>query len=303
MKTRLTSLILLVLMGAAWGLQFAMLKMADNSGYTDLQVLVLALGCISIVYGLLVLLRRRWVAITRHALVFFVVTALVGYIIPIVVTLTVAPHLSAGVIVILASLAPAVTFATAALFRTEHISTTRLVAVVLGICSVLVLMLPGITGEIFSLWVIAALIVPLCYGMESVYVDRSWPEGMDVIQVGFAEAFTAFVLIFPLVYFGDGFPTHIDPDGRAEIAIAVFVLCSLFEIFAYFYLIRTTGGVLVSFGSFIALFAGVGWGILLFNEQHGWLTWMAAALMLSSLLMVSVDAYLRSRGQRQRTVL
>ena len=83
----------------------------------------------------------------------------------------------------------------------------------------------------------------------------------------------------------------------------MFVLCSLFEIFAYFYLIRTTGGVLVSFGSFIALFAGVGWGILLFNEQHGWLTWVAAALMFSSLLMVSVDAYLRSRGQRQRTVL
>ena len=246
---------------------------------------------------------RSITTITGHALVFFVVTALVGYIIPIVVTLTVAPHLSAGVIVILASLAPAVTFATAALFRTEQISLARLFAMVLGICSVLVLLLPGITGEILSLWVLAALLVPLCYGMESVYVHRNWPEGMDVIQVGFAEAFTAFVLIVPLVYFGDGFPTQINPGGRAEIAITVFVLCSLFEIFAYFYLIRTTGGVLVSFGSFIALFAGVGWGILLFNEQHGWLTWVAAALMLSSLLMVSVDAYLRSRGQRQRTVL
>ena len=111
------------------------------------------------------------------------------------------------------------------------------------------------------------------------------------------------MLVLPLVYFGDGFPTDINPDGRAEIAIAVFVLCGLFEIFAYFYLIRSTGGVLVSFGSFVALFAGVGWGILLFNEQHGWFTWVAAALMVSSLLMVSLDAFQRTRGQAVKSAL
>ena len=198
-------------------------------------------------------------------------------------------------------MSPAITFATAALFRTEHISVVRLIAMVLGICSVLILMLPGILGEVISLWVLAALLIPLCYGTESVYVDRNWPEGMGVIQVGFAEAFTAFVLILPLVYFIDGFPAAIDLSGRAEIAIAVFVLCGLFEIFAYFYLIRTTGGVLVSFGSFVALFAGVAWGILLFNEQHGGLTWVAAALMVSSLLMVSLDAYLRNRERSETT--
>ena len=289
MISRMVALVLLLLMGAAWGLQFAMLKLASTSGYSDIQVLVLALASISVIYGVWVIGRGNGFRFSRDNIGFFVITAILGYILPISGTLMVAPYLSAGVIVILASLSPVVTFATAALFRTERLTGCRIVALLVGVGAVLVILLPGADTRNLSLWALLALIVPICYGVESVYVDLRWPRNMDVVQVGFGEALVALILVLPLFVFDEAATWRIDSFGSGSLAVLVFVLCGVFEIVAYFHLIRTTGGVLVSFGTFVSLFAGIGWGILLFDERHGWVTWFAGALMTISLFLVVLD--------------
>lgn len=58
----------------------------------------------------------------------------------------------------------------------------------------------------------------------------------------------------------------------------------------YFYLIRTTGGVLASFATFASLFAGIGRGMPLFAEAHG--RWLRPAVfaLVCALSLVSLDA-------------
>ena len=129
-------------MGMTWGLQFAMLKLAVERGRSELNVLLMALVLLSIVYAVLVVLRGRMFRPTVEHLVFFVIIAILGYILPMGATLYAAPYMPAGIITLLASLSPIATFAVAIGLRTESVSRIRIWAMLLGCVSALLVLGP-----------------------------------------------------------------------------------------------------------------------------------------------------------------
>ena len=273
-----------------------MLKLAIHGGHNELNVMLIALTLVSIIYAVIVSIQKCWFRLTGAHIRFFIVIAILGYLIPMAATLFAARHVPAGILVLLIALSPICTFAAALGFKTEPVSRLRIAALVFGCISAFIILSPGIessnTGPLT--WLIVALIIPMCYGIESVYIDANWPEGLKVIQVGMAEAVAATLLTLPLVFvFGQ--PSAITFSGSpSDLAILVFVLSGVVEVFLYFYLIKTTGGVLVSFATFIALFAGIGWGILIFDERIGVIAWSAAAVLVIALSLVSLDAWNRN---------
>ena len=292
-------LIVLLLMGMTWGLQFAMLKLAVERGRSELNVMLMALVLISVVYAVLVALRGHTFRLNRENLVFFVIIAILGYILPMGATLYAAPHLPAGIITLFASLSPIVTFAVAIGLRTERVSRTRIWAMLLGCVSALLVLGPQVELPGYGAlgWMLLVLLVPLTYGVESIYVDARWPEGMGVLELGLGEAIVAAILTLPLFFlfgepasFGIGFSV-------ADLAIVVFVLCGVFEILMYFWLIRTTGGVLVTFGTFVSLFAGIAWGMAIFAERHGPLVWLAVLFLVGALALVCLDTARSARRE------
>ncbi len=292
-------LIVLLLMGTIWGLQFAMLKLAVESGRSELNVLLMALVLISVVYAILVALRGRAIRFTRENLVFFVIIAILGYILPMGSTLYAAPHLPAGIITLFASLSPIATFAVAIGLRTEPVSRIRIGAMLLGCVSALLVLAPQaeLPGYGALVWMLLVLIVPLTYGVESIYVAARWPKGLGVLELGLGEAIVAAILTLPLFFvFGDPASFGIG-FSVADLAIVVFVLCGVFEILMYFWLIRTTGGVLVTFGTFVALFAGIAWGMAIFSERHGPLVWLAVLFLVGALALVCLDTAKSTRRE------
>ena len=284
-------LLVLLLMGMTWGLQFAMLKLAVERGHSELNVLLMALLLLSIVYAILVGLRGRVFRPTREHLVFFVTIAILGYILPMGATLYAAPYLPAGIITLFASLSPIATFAVAIGLRTERVSRIRIGAMLLGCVSALLVLAPqaDLPGRGALGWMLLVLIIPVCYGVESIYVAVRWPKGLGVLELGLGEALVAAFLSLPLFFlfgepqsFGIGVST-------ADLAILVFVLCGVFEVLMYFWLIRATGGVLVSFGTFVSLFAGIGWGMVIFSESHGPAVWVAVLVLVAALALVCLD--------------
>ena len=170
------------------------------------------------------------------------------------------------------------------------------VALLLGCVATALVLLPQTELPNYGLlpWMLLALVIPFCYGIESVYIDVNWPQGLDVLQVGFGEAVMAAILLVPLMLLR-GDPLLFDWQWNpGSIAILVFAACGVIEVIMYFWLIKTTGGVLVSFATFVSLFAGIGWGIVLFGERHGHWLWLAVATLVSALTLVSLDA-LRAR--------
>ena len=291
-------LIVLLLMGMTWGLQFAMLKLAVERGRSELNVLLMALVLLSIVYAILVGLRGRAFRPTREHLVFFGIIAVLGYILPMGATLYAAPYMPAGIITLLASLSPIATFAVAIGLRTEPVSRIRIWAMLLGCVSALLVLAPQaeLPGYGSLGWMLLVLVIPVCYGVESIYVAARWPKGLGVLELGLGEALVAAVLTVPLfILFGE--PAEFGLGASvADFAILVFVLCGVFEVLMYFWLIRTTGGVLVSFGTFVSLFAGIGWGMIIFSESHGLAVWVAVLVLVAALALVCLDTARSARG-------
>lgn len=286
-----------IVQGTAWGAQFAMLKLAAEGGYGELTVLVIAMFLVSASYFVVLLVRRSPFRLTAKSIEFFAITGLLGYALPLAAVLYAAPHLPAGVITLIVCFTPMVSIVVALLARTERVSRTRLVAVALGMAAAVMVLAPQLSlpGMGVLEWMLLVGFVPLCYGIESIYVDRRWPEGFDIWQVGFGEAAAALILVAPLlVVAGEPWPGL--AWTTAEIGIVLFSLIGLVEILLYFWLINRTGGVLVNFSVFAALFAGIAWGMIIFGERHDMLVWGAAAVLLAAMALLSRETTREARA-------
>jgi drug/metabolite transporter (DMT)-like permease len=145
-------------------------------------------------------------------------------------------------------------------------------------------------------WMLLVLVVPLAYGIESIYVAARWPTGLTALQVVTGEALVATLLLLPFLAL-QGEPIALDlTASTATLGILVFALAGVIEVLLYFYLIQQTGGVFVNFATFVALFAGIGWGMLLFGETHGVVVWLAVGMLLAALALVFWDGIRASRA-------
>ena len=285
-----------IVQGTAWGAQFTMLKLAAEGGYGELTVLLIAMFLVSSCYFVILLVRRSPFRLTAKSLEFFAITGFIGYALPLAAVLYAAPHLPAGVITLIICFTPMISIVVALVARTERVSRTRLVAMVLGMAAAAMVLAPQLSlpGLGVLEWMLLVGLVPLCYGIESIYIDRRWPEGFDIWQVGFGEAAAAMILVAPLVIvFGEPWPGL--AWTTAEIGIVLFSLIGLVEIVLYFWLINRTGGVLVNFCVFAALFAGIAWGIVIFGERHDMSVWGAAAVLLAAMALLTRETVSKTR--------
>ncbi|MEM7427397.1 MAG: DMT family transporter [Pseudomonadota bacterium] len=289
--SRGASVFLLVIMGTMWGLQFAMLKRAAQGGYSDLTILMLALVLLSIAFVAIMLGRRQMFQITWPRAKFLLIICVLGYIIPLGATLAASHHLPAGILTLLASFSPVATVIIALLFRTEAVSRLRLAGIGLGTFAVVLVFWPELQlpGAGTAAYMALTLLIPVCYGMESIYIAKYWPEGLNPLQAVTGETVAAMLCVAP-VFLIFGSPSELGLNwGGAEIAILLFVLAGVIESLLYFVIIHHTGGVFVSFGTFVSLAAGIAWGMVLFGETHGLPVWAAVVILCAALGLVCFD--------------
>jgi drug/metabolite transporter (DMT)-like permease len=287
----LIALTMLPTIGILWGLQFAMLKIAASAGYPEINVLMVTLVLLSLAFILIVAVKREFFTIDGERAIFILVTCLLGYVIPLLAGIYAAPHLKAGVLILVISLTPMVSISTALALRSERVSLARILAVLLGALSITLVLWPelDLPGWSKAFWIAVAFLIPLTYGIESVYIDIKWPKGLSALQMVAAETIGAMIFVLPLfLIFGDLTLSSFEL-GQAELAIGIFAAAGVIESILFFYLIRDTGGVLVSFGSFVSLFAGVAWGIILFSESYGAMVWLAVAVLAIALFLAATD--------------
>jgi drug/metabolite transporter (DMT)-like permease len=279
---------LLLVMGIAWGLHFSMLKLAAERGIEELEILTIGMFFIALFFVAIIAVRGALYRLNRDRLQFLVITGFLGYVAPLAAAAVAAAHVAAGIMTLLVSLTPIITVIIALAAKVEAVSVRRILAVGLGMAAAVLVIAPQsvLPGWGVLPWLAVVLLVPLCYGVETVYVAARWPSGLGVFQVVAGESVTAFIMLAPLLMlFGDlGRIDYVLAEG--SLAIAVFVLAGLVEVLLYFYLVQKAGAVFATFGTFVSLFAGIGWGMLLFDEVHGALVWVAVALLVGALSLV-----------------
>ncbi len=285
--TGLRPLVYLVFLGSSWGLYFSLLKIAELSGISYIGILTLTTLGVGCGMCLIALLRRRRPRFSPRHILFYVVCAVTGYLLPMVAELWVIGHMPAGVLTLIVATAPLATLLIAWLIKSDRISAARIAGVLLGAAAIFAVLLPDVhRGEAVAWrWLLLATLVPVSYAIHHNFTARFWPRGSDSYQVACGEAIFASLVML-------GFAASewqwqdVQAWNQGHSAILVMAVIALVDIWIYFELIRLKGPIYTSHANYFMVVSGVFWGMLIFAERPSPLTWLAVLMLVASLYLI-----------------
>ena len=288
-KPRLLTLAMLVLLGACWGLYYPIFKFAVRSGLPYSGLIVAITGGVAAALLAITLLRRRLPIFRRSTGRFYLVCALLGYLVPYSFAIFATGRVDAAVLTLIGATSPILTLCLAALTRTERLTGRRILSIALGAASVLILVLPQarFAGSTVLAGMLAGFCVPMSYSSYHVFVSRNWPPGFDSFQVAAGEALVAALLMLPVLFVSDGTSVFTGGWTEGHWAILAMVGFTALTCYLYFEIIRRAGPVFVSQANFVTVVAGVFWGMSLLGERPSPWLWVSLLLLIASLAVLA----------------
>ncbi len=283
----------LIVLGVGWGATQPLGKIATQSGHQPFGLIFWQLVICSIVLGALSLPRGRGLVMRRDAMVFYVLVALLGTIIPNFTFYLSVQRLPAGIMSILISTVPMLAFPLALLLGIDRFSLLRVVGLGLGLLGVALIALPG--GSLpepgMAAFLPVALIGPLFYALEATYVARWGTAGLDAIQAMFGASVVGAVICLPIALAsGQYFNPFAIAWGRPELALLASSSVHAVIYAAYVWLAARAGSVFAAQCSYLVTATGVFWAMLLLDERFSPWVWLALVVMLSGVALVQPRA-------------
>ncbi|MEM6438986.1 MAG: DMT family transporter [Pseudomonadota bacterium] len=288
-SARAAPLALLLASGLAWGGTTVAGKVSTSTGHPALGLVFWQLAISVVALGLVSAVRRKAPPLGRRALIFYVVIALIGTLIPNFASLTAVAQLPAGIMAILLSSVPMFALAVAAALGAERPNPRRIAGVGLGLVGVILILGPEASLPRPEAWpfVLIGLCAPLCYGGEGTYVKLRQPAGMDPIAVLLGASLAGLALLTPVLALTPGlwvpFP---GPWGPAEKGMLISGALHAFAYTGYVAMVGMGGPVFASMVAYIVTLSGVFWGVLLLGERHSPWVWAAMAAMVIGMALV-----------------
>lgn len=292
MKARLWPVGMLVLLGVGWGSTQPLGKIAVAGGRGVFALIFWQSVVAALAMGAVLLARRRAVPFHAAGLRFAFVIALVGTIVPNGTFYLSIRHLPAGIMSIILSLIPMISFPLAVALGMDRFSLSRLGGLACGLAGVALIALPraSLPDPAMAGWLPVALVGPLCYAAEANIIARWGTAGLGPMQAMFLICLAAATLALPLMLLtGQGFVPW--PAGTPERAL--FLIGALHGLLyaTYVWLARQAGAVFAAQTSYVVTAAGVGWAMLLLGERFGLLVWLALPLLMAGLFLVQPRAH------------
>lgn len=290
---------LALLSGGIWGLTFSLARMATEAGKQPLGLAFWqAFGgaLVLLVYCLFMRLKPRFSA--ANWLHFFVIGT-VGSALPGTLLFYAAPHVPVGILAITIALVPMQTFGASLLLGVDRFSAQRLWGVVLGFGSIVLIMLPGViklegaaeptqfSNMHVQIWVLIALVATVSYTIENMYIDRCVSDESPIAPLLMMSLFIAALMLLPLIWVTDTFVSIALPFDRIDGVLIAMSVVSSVAYLMFLTLIKLAGPVFASMSGYVVTLSGVFWGMALFGESHSLWIWLALALMLVGLVLVT----------------
>jgi len=286
---RTSAWMLLLFIGVIWGLTFSLAKIAAQGGAHPLginfwQSLIGAVFLILWSFG-----TRQKIPMKRNNIVFYMACGLLGSIIPGVLFFYAASRVSPGVLSITVATVPLLTFAAAAMFGIEKVRVGRVLGVVFGVLSIILLVGPeeSLPDPTVVPWVLAALVAAVCYSAENLIVALRMPTNVSPFMVAGGMFIAASLIMTPAVIVTGTFTPLPWPWGASEWAIVGMATLSVTAYSLFIFLIAHAGPVFASQTAYVVTFSGVFWGVLIFDEQHSTWIWASLVVMLGALALVT----------------
>jgi drug/metabolite transporter (DMT)-like permease len=282
----------LFVMGAGWGLTQPLGKMAVDGGYRQFGLVFWQVVISGVILGVLCLLRGKSLKFSSNQLWVCTIIAMIGTVLPGAGSYTALVYLPSGLVSILLSLVPMLAFPVAVLLGNEKFQWSRLTGLALGLCGVLLIVLPeaSLPDRAMVAYIPIAIIAPLFYAVEGNYVARWGTAGLDPLQLLFGASVIAALISGPIALWQGQFINPLVPYGLAEWALIGSAVIHAAVYSAYVWLVGRAGPVFAVQVSYLVTAFGVVWAMWLLGERYSLWVWAAFAILLIGLALVQPRA-------------
>ncbi len=279
---------ILLLSGSVWGITFTLAKIITQAGAHPIGMNLWQATIGAGVLALLLAIKRQRLPVDRHHLVFYFVCSLTGTVIPGTLLFYCSFYLPAGVLSITTATVPILTVVAALLFNIESFLFKRILGVLLGAVSIILMAVPetSLPDPKSQIWVLLAVLASLLYCVENIYITLRKPADTDALTILCGMQIIAAIVLLPLVLLTDSaVPMHWIWDWRGLILVSM-AFINVFAYGSFIYLITHSGPVFASQMAYVITLAGVFWGMLILGETHSAWIWLSLIMMLAGLYLV-----------------
>jgi drug/metabolite transporter (DMT)-like permease len=283
------SLTLVVAVALGWTTTLVLTRVSLEGGIPHLAVAFWPSLLGAAMLGGWLLIRRRRVPLGREYIKLYGVLGLLGNGLPVIVIVFVAPRIPIGVLTMDIALEPAFTYGFALILALERFHKVRLLGLLLGLCGLMLIIVPqaSLPSRDMVPWVALGLIPPLSWGILSVWIARSRPPEADAVVITFGLCLASALWILPVMVATGDWSWVPSSFGLPEwLLIALAAIVAVTWIMA-FECIRLAGPVLYAGWSYVSTPAGIGVGIMLWDEYHSAWIWVALVIILAGLLLLN----------------
>ena len=280
---------LLFVLSSLWALHFSLVKLveADDS---PLTILVSLLAVLCALFFILLLLQNKLFKFTFKKSLFFSVAGMFAYIIPLSVEFIVAPKIEAGILTLIVSAVPVFTLIVIWIFRLLNVTVKLVIGTLSGLAGLLILFYGNNDNTSVSIWTVYALIIPLSYAFDAIFMEKFWPRNLDSTQVAFGETTASLIFVILLsIFYGNKYYDHFQWFTISSFWILAFV--TFIEVWLFFYILNKVGAVFVNLGSYLVMPAGFLWGFLIFGETFTFIKFISTLLICISIFMIANQQY------------
>ena len=280
---------LLFILSSLWALHFSLVKLveADDS---PLTILVALLAVLCALFFILLLLQNKLFKFTLKKSLFFSVAGMFAYIIPLSVEFIVAPKIEAGILTLIVSAVPVFTLIVIWIFRLLNVTVKLVIGTLSGLAGLLILFYGNNDNTSISIWAVYALIIPLSYAFDAIFMEKFWPRNLDSTQVAFGETTASLIFVILLsIFYGNKYYDHFQWFTISSFWILAFV--TFIEVWLFFYILNKVGAVFVNLSSYLVMPAGFLWGFLIFGETFTFIKFISTLLICISIFMIGNQQY------------
>ena len=280
--------LVLLLLGAGWGLTQPMTKTAVSTGHQHFGLIFWQMAVTTLALVLMNGTRGLSLPLGRGHLLRYILIALIGTIIPNTITYQAAVHLPSGVLSIIIALVPMFALPLALLIGMEKFSLSRFAGLLCGAVAIVMIAAPetSLPEPGMAFWVLILALSPFLYAAEGTWVARYGILDLQPGQLLLGASAVGLVLSLPLAVWSGQF---IDPRmawGVPEFALIGSSVIHALVYTGYVWLVGRAGSVFASQVSYFVTGTGILWAMLLLGECYSLWIWAALALMLVGMFLV-----------------
>lgn len=292
MRANIWLYVILITMGAGWGLTIPLAKVAVSTGHQPMGLIFWQLIVVLVLLGGITLARGRKLILRRVYLRLFIMVALCGAVLPDIFFYLAATNLPGGIMSIVVSTVAMFSLPIAVVLGNERFEMRRFLGLIVGLVGIILLVGPEarVSSTTSITFLLLALCAPVLYATEGNLVAKWGTQGLDPMQVIFGASLIGAMLSAPLALATGQWINPLDGFGVAELALVAGAALHALVYAGYVWMVGRAGSVFTAQTSYMVTATGVLWSMALLGERYSIWVWLALGVMMVGMFLVQPRA-------------